>query len=254
MKLGEAHELLLSLTKSSDNARYFKETHDHAGFPRDRNLADYLSFINDNCDAWFRGLPDKLSSETALAKPKSGILKLINEPKVIEDVGADLCKALESELNRTWKRSKDAYIAERKPPAPAIDETVTALEDDGISEASTVIVPKKLKYIRKSSLTPPQTHQYQHDSQSDDPDEPYQQDATNAETLENIFSELMRLREEVDYREDIRTLQRELQRSRDEAKDLSKSLEKLRSMFLEFVKLKDPETLSVWVQAIKQLV
>jgi hypothetical protein len=114
MDLKEAHDLLLSLTKSTDNARIFKEIYMHFNKPDDYDLKQYLEFVHENCYEWFEGLPDKLASEPALSKPKSAILKLISHETVQTAVGAELCQELENNLVQTWRNIKDDLIKARK--------------------------------------------------------------------------------------------------------------------------------------------
>ncbi len=114
MRLGEAYKKLLGLTKSTDNARTFKETYLHFNKTDEDDLKTYLEFVCDNCEDWFHALPDKLASEAALAKPKSAIIKLISEEDVRGDLGADFCSELEQTLASTWRAKKVEIVDSRK--------------------------------------------------------------------------------------------------------------------------------------------
>lgn len=138
MNLGDAHGVLVGLTKTDDNARYFNMTYRKWYSPTDL-LSVYLTFIKDNCDAWFRGLPDKLTSEKGLSKPKSGILKLIKEKSVIAAVGGGLCTEVEYELNKTWREKKDIYIGSRNT------EVAVAVMEDSESDVVVDVVVDGVK-------------------------------------------------------------------------------------------------------------
>lgn len=114
MDLNAAYDLLLKLTKSTDNARIFKETYLHFHKPDDYDLKAYLEFITENCESWFDLLPEKLSSEPALSKPKSAILKLMSQPDVRACLGADFCSTVEEALVTTWRDIKDDLVKKRK--------------------------------------------------------------------------------------------------------------------------------------------
>lgn len=132
MKLIDAYNLLFSLTKSKDNARSFKETYEHFSKGDDDALDTYLLFVSDNCVEWLERLPDKYASQEALSKPKTGILKLIEQPSVVEYLGEDTCKRLKQVITDTWKLNKDRIAAERTEglqqdiESPPLDQEIDA--------------------------------------------------------------------------------------------------------------------------------
>lgn len=124
MKLIDAHQLLASLTKSTDNARYFKETYEHFGKQADDDLQTYIQFIFENCLEWLERLPDKLTSQEALAKPKSAVVKLLEQPSVIQELGDQLCSQAKDLLVTTWKANKDRITIERAEDHDDLEQSV----------------------------------------------------------------------------------------------------------------------------------
>lgn len=129
MKLSDAYNILYELTKSKDNARCFKVTYTWFQHEDNLDLKTYLDFISDNCKEWLERLPDEYNSQPSLAKPKTAVIKLIEQPQVIQAIGADFCAQLTTTITTTWKANKDRIAAQRTIP-DSLTETSTPHEDD----------------------------------------------------------------------------------------------------------------------------
>jgi hypothetical protein len=168
MKLIDAHKLLVSLTKSPDNARYFKETYEHFGKQGDDDLHTYLEFVCENCVEWLERLPDKLTSQESLAKPKSAIIKLLDQQTVVDELGTEFCNTAKSTLVTTWKSHKDAIVADR-----------TAQEESFTQSVSTGSLDEELETNTSNSLV-------QHKPESFSTEESNPQEAIRQLKLENL--------------------------------------------------------------------
>lgn len=128
MNLGEASQLLEA------QGRVFAEVYKQYEYKDDRALKDYLDFVIHEPVEWFKGFPAKLNTKASFAKPKTALIKLLKQQKVIDVLGKDYVNRVHDIVWETYKKHGDA-IVEKRSGAP-VAPTNTILEQLDISSIS----------------------------------------------------------------------------------------------------------------------
>lgn len=133
MNFDQAYDLLKTVTPNSDNADKFKRSHLHYNFIiSTADIKQYLDFIKDNCLDWIEGLPDQWKSKTTLSKPKTAIIKLLEQPQIRTAYGQEYTEELIDIIASTWKHNSQRIIDDRINEVQVNDQVNenTTIEDE----------------------------------------------------------------------------------------------------------------------------
>jgi len=158
----------------SDHYRYFIDTYRVHDFKEETPLKEYIDFIIHEPLLWLQLFPAKLKSKPAFSKPKTAVLKLLRDSKVMEGLGAEYCEKAHDLIDKTYKLHHNEIVTkrmgepmeeERVEPAPThivgaplqstltIEEGVETLEEESV-ESSTAEelreVQKKYRVLKKA--------------------------------------------------------------------------------------------------------
>lgn len=86
MNLLEAQKLLAE-DGVSDHHRFFIDTYRVHDFKEETPLKQYIDYIIHEPLLWLQSFPAKLKSKPAFSKPKTAILKLLRDTRVMEVLG-----------------------------------------------------------------------------------------------------------------------------------------------------------------------
>ncbi len=93
--------------KCSDYERTNAEIIKTLNLPTSRLLKDYMEQIKHDPLLWFKSFPMDYTSIEALAKPKSGVIHVLEKnDEVRTDLGKEFCDDLVRRLHATWKANK----------------------------------------------------------------------------------------------------------------------------------------------------
>ena len=159
----------------SDHYRYFVDTYRVHDFKEETPLKEYIDFISHEPLLWLQLFPAKLKSKPAFSKPKTAVLKLLRDSKVIEGLGSEYCDKAHDLIDKTYKQHHNEIVTkrmgepmeeERVEPAPTnivgahiqptltIEEGVETLEDseDSVESAAEELreLQKKYRVLKKA--------------------------------------------------------------------------------------------------------
>lgn len=110
----------------SDHYRYFIDTYRVHDYKEDTLLKDYIEYITHEPLLWMQSFPAKLKSKPAFSKPKTAILKLLKDSKVVEQLGAEYCDKAHDLIDHTYKQHGNEIVAKRM----GIDSVVVTKEEE----------------------------------------------------------------------------------------------------------------------------
>jgi len=125
---------LLAEDGVSTHYKHFTETYRVFDFKDETPLKEYIDFITHEPLVWLQSFPAKLKSKPAFSKPKTALLKLLKESKVIEQLGADYCTKAHDLIDKTYKQHGDAIVAKRSGEEAI---TVTKEEEETVEPTPT---------------------------------------------------------------------------------------------------------------------
>lgn len=99
---------------SSDYHTYYTSMFNAMKKELDSSLKDYIEAITIDPKEWIDSFPSKLCSESALAKPKSAMLTLLEQRDAVEGLGAEFCAKSKQTLEEAWKKYGKKISHERK--------------------------------------------------------------------------------------------------------------------------------------------
>jgi len=115
MKLSEAFDLLFTHDKGSANAKVFKTMHEHYNYKNpNSDIKLYLDFVKNNCKEWLFDMPEGWRAKPQLSKPKTAMIKLLQQPKVVEHLGEDYANDLIKIIETTWKQNMHDLVNVRQ--------------------------------------------------------------------------------------------------------------------------------------------
>jgi hypothetical protein len=118
----------------SDHYRYFIDTYRIHDFKEETLLKEYIDFIIHEPLLWLQLFPAKLKSKPAFSKPKTAVLKLLRDVKVIEVLGAEYCDKAHDLIDKTYKSHHTEIVAKRMGEPDII---VTKEEEERVEPAPT---------------------------------------------------------------------------------------------------------------------
>jgi hypothetical protein len=104
---------LLAEDGVSDHYRYFIDTYRVHDYKEDTLLKEYIDYIIHEPLLWMQSFPAKLKSKPAFSKPKTAILKLLKETKVMEALGAEYCEKAHDVIDKTYKQHGHDIVTKR---------------------------------------------------------------------------------------------------------------------------------------------
>ena len=110
----------------SDHYRYFIDTYRVHDYKEETRLKDYIDYISHEPLLWLQSFPAKLKSKPAFSKPKTAILKLLKDSKVVEQLGAEYCDKAHDLIDHTYKQHGNEIVAKRM----GIDSVVVTKEEE----------------------------------------------------------------------------------------------------------------------------
>lgn len=100
-----------------DYIKYMEQICDILNRKPDSSFRDYVEAIMYDPDMWFNSFPEKLKSSSSLSKPKTALLNLLKESKVIAELGEDMCRNATEEVTNCWKKKyKNLSQTTKKDP------------------------------------------------------------------------------------------------------------------------------------------
>jgi len=121
----------------SDHYRYFIDTYRVHDYKEETLLKDYIEYISHEPLLWLQSFPAKLKSKPAFSKPKTAILKLLKDSKVVEQLGAEYCDKAHDLIDQTYKQHGNEIVAKRM----GIDSVVvTKEEEDRVEPPPTQVI------------------------------------------------------------------------------------------------------------------
>ena len=118
----------------SDHYRYFIDTYRVHDFKEETLLKEYIDYICHEPLLWLQSFPSKLKSKPAFSKPKTAILKLLRDVKVIEVLGGDYCEKAHDLIDKTYKTHHNEIVTKRMGEP---DVVVTKEEEERVEPAPT---------------------------------------------------------------------------------------------------------------------
>jgi hypothetical protein len=128
---------LLAEDGVSDHYRYFIDTYRVHDYKDDTLLKEYIDYIIHEPLLWMQAFPAKLKSKPAFSKPKTAMLKLLKEAKVIEALGAEYCEKAHETIDKTYKQHGHEIVAKRMGEEAVV---VTKDEEERVEPPPTNIV------------------------------------------------------------------------------------------------------------------
>ena len=104
---------LLAEDGVSDHYRYFIDTYRVHDYKEDTLLKEYIDYITHEPLLWMQAFPAKLKSKPAFSKPKTAMLKLLKEAKVMEALGAEYCEKAHDVIDKTYKQHGHDIVTKR---------------------------------------------------------------------------------------------------------------------------------------------
>jgi chromosome segregation ATPase len=130
MDLEKMLEILFK--KCKDYKRTNEEIIKTLDIPHTKLMKDYMRQINDDPVLWFEAFPNEYTSIEALAKPKSGMIYLLEKnDEVRKELGTEFCDNLAKQLHTIWKKLKNNLLESRVLP---IQVTKIEERDDKLNE------------------------------------------------------------------------------------------------------------------------
>jgi len=121
----------------SDHYRYFIDTYRVHDYKEETLLKEYIDYISHEPLLWLQSFPAKLKSKPAFSKPKTAILKLLKDSKVVEQLGAEYCDKAHDLIDQTYKQHGNEIVAKRM----GIDSViVTKEEEDRVEPPPTQVI------------------------------------------------------------------------------------------------------------------
>ena len=100
--------------KCGDYKRTNEEILKSLEIPHTKLLIEYMTQIQNDPLLWFDAFPMEYSSVQSMAKPKSGILYLLEKNQdVRDDLGYEFCNKLSDTIHTTWKTNKTMLVEKR---------------------------------------------------------------------------------------------------------------------------------------------
>jgi peptide deformylase len=110
----------------SDHYRYFIDTYRIHDYKEETLLKEYIDYIIHEPLLWMQSFPAKLKSKPAFSKPKTAILKLLKDSKVVEQLGAEYCDKAHDLIDHTYKQHGNDIVAKRM----GVDSVVVTKEEE----------------------------------------------------------------------------------------------------------------------------
>jgi hypothetical protein len=101
-------------------------------------LKEYIDYIVHEPLVWLQSFPAKLKSKPAFSKPKTALLKLLKDTKVIELLGEDYTTKAHDLIDKTYKQHHAEIIAKRMHEGDSV--VVTKEEEEQVEPAPTHVV------------------------------------------------------------------------------------------------------------------
>ena len=121
----------------SDHYRYFIDTYRVHDYKEETLLKEYIDYISHEPLLWMQSFPAKLKSKPAFSKPKTAILKLLKDSKVVEQLGAEYCDKAHDLIDQTYKQHGNEIVTKRM----GIDSVVvTKEEEDRVEPPPTQVI------------------------------------------------------------------------------------------------------------------
>jgi hypothetical protein len=133
MNLAEAQKLLAE-DGVSDHHRFFIDTYRVHDFKEETPLKQYIDYITHEPLLWLQSFPAKLKSKPAFSKPKTAILKLLRDTRVMEVLGGEYANRAHDTIDKTYK-SHHAEIIAKRTGEP--DVVVTKEEEEHVEPPPT---------------------------------------------------------------------------------------------------------------------
>jgi len=121
----------------SDHYRYFIDTYRIHDYKEETLLKEYIDYIIHEPLLWMQSFPAKLKSKPAFSKPKTAILKLLKDSKVVEQLGAEYCDKAHDLIDHTYKQHGNDIVAKRMGNDSIV---VTKEEEDHVEPPPTQAV------------------------------------------------------------------------------------------------------------------
>jgi len=118
----------------SDHYRYFVDTYRVHDFKEETLLKEYINFIIHEPLLWLQLFPAKLKSKPAFSKPKTAVLKLLRDVKVIDVLGVEYCDKAHDLIDKTYKQHHNDIVTKRMGEP---DVVVTKEEEERVEPAPT---------------------------------------------------------------------------------------------------------------------
>jgi hypothetical protein len=132
-----AAQKLLSEDGVSDHYRYFIDTYRVHDFKEETLLKEYIDFIIHEPLLWLQLFPAKLKSKPAFSKPKTAVLKLLKEQRVIDVLGGVYATKAHDLIDKTYKQHHNEIVSKRMGEPEVI---VSKEEDEQVEPVPTQIV------------------------------------------------------------------------------------------------------------------
>ena len=121
----------------SDHYRYFIDTYRVHDYKEETLLKEYIDYISHEPLLLLQSFPAKLKSKPAFSKPKTAILKLLKDSKVVEQLGAEYCDKAHDLIDQTYKQHGNEIVSKRM----GIDSVVvTKEEEDRVEPPPTQVI------------------------------------------------------------------------------------------------------------------
>jgi hypothetical protein len=127
MKLKDAF-VLLHENGAADHHRNFAMVFKHYNFTEDKDLKDYLDFIDHETLEWIKGFPSAMITKEQLAKPKTALIKLLKLQEVRTALGEEYVAKVHRKVWDTFKQNVDSIVQERVHTQQTPTETFTPWE------------------------------------------------------------------------------------------------------------------------------
>jgi hypothetical protein len=112
MKLKDAF-VLLHENGTADHHRNFAMIFKHYNFTEDKDLKDYLDFIDHETLEWIKGFPAGMITKEQLAKAKTALIKLLKLQEVRTALGEEYVAKVHRKVWDTFKQNIDSIVQER---------------------------------------------------------------------------------------------------------------------------------------------
>lgn len=140
---------------SIDNTRYSTELCEILGKPLDSSFKLYVNSITNDVVMWINNFPERFASYQGLTKPKSAMLNLLGNSRVIEACGVEFCESAASMIAAKWQKHNKAIEASRKQAkalAKKVEKIRSPVQD--LPKRSTTAIMKENSVQSSGTATP----------------------------------------------------------------------------------------------------